>query len=287
MRTAIVAAWAVLGVGAAAGQEAVVIKVRKPTAGATVEQVETDESTQTTTVTVQGRAQVQEEKKTSRVVYTDEVLEAADADPKPTKLRRAFKTVEVSQDGKKEDVGLDGKTVVATKKGTKYEFAFADGGTPDGAAAKFLARTLKLTKDMDDDLFPATPVRPGGTWKIDMAKVAKALDDGLTIDKDASTGTGKLTKVYTKNGHKFGVLTITLDLAVAKVGGGKDVVALKPGSKMKFEMSGDGCIDGKESTGTMKMSMSADFTGNIPGAELGIKMTAAGTKTSTEVGKKK
>ena len=275
--------------GAVLAQDgAVTIVPHKPKAGDVIEVTETDDKVTKTTVTVKGRSDARFEKEKSRVAYTQELLAVA-ADGTPRKVRREYKTFELSKDAKKEDYKLEGKTILAEKTGEAFAVTFADGKVPEGKAADYLAAKFRhFGKDMSEqDVFPTTPIKPGETWKIDATRVVKSMaDSGLTLDADLSSGTGRLIKVYDKNGHKFGVVALTLDLVVTKAGTGDKALSLKTGSRMRIETTGDGCIDGGEATGTMKMKVTADLVGDVPNADLLVQITSTGTKSTAEVKKK-
>lgn len=267
---------------------AITITAHKPKAGNVIDVTETDDKITKTTIVVKGRSDAKFEKEKSRVIYTQELLAVSD-DGTPSKVRREYKTLELSKDGKKEDYKLEGKSLLAEKVSGKFEVRFADGKSPEGKAAEFLAAKFKnFGKDMSEqDVFPTTPIKSGETWKIDTTKVVKSMaDTGLTLDPELSSGTGRLIKVYDKNGHKFGVITLTLDLVVTKAGTGDKALSLKTGSRMRIETTGDGCLDGGEATGSMKMKVTADLIGDVPNSDLLIQLTSNGTKTTTEVKKK-
>jgi hypothetical protein len=114
----------------------------------------------------------------------------------------------------------------------------------------------------------------GGTWKVDVSKLAKDTEGELDIDVAKSSASGKLVKVYDKGGHKFGVLEITMELALNKIGGEGQQIELKPGSKMHVTAVMDTCIDGAKTAFTGKVTVKGDFTGTTMGIDLTFNLTS-------------
>ena len=262
----------------------VTIKIKQPGPGEKVKETKTETTSQKISATVMGMDMTKEEQAVSKFVYTEEVISKPAGAKRPTKLRRTYETAELTKDGEKQDLDLAGKTVVIEKAGDGYTIT-VDGKEPTGLAADILKKEFRKEKQVnEEDLLPAEPVKAGGTWKIDLAKFAKDAADELEIDVAKSTGTGKLVKVYDKGGKKFGVMEITLDLALNKLGGdGGQQVDLKPGSKMKLVAVLDGCIDGSSADVTGKVTTTGDFTGTVMGIDLKIALTSVKEGTGREV----
>jgi hypothetical protein len=262
--------------------ESITLKVKKPAKGDVVKETKT--TTETVKVTVMGTDQNQEA--VTKLVYTEEVLEKPAGAKRPTKLKRVYETAEIAKQGEKEDLGLVGKTVLVEKSGDGYKVT-VDGQEPAVVAAVVLKKEFRKEKEVTDEHFlPKTPVKVGDTWKIDMAPLAKDAAGELEMDADKSSGTAKLTKVYDKGGHKFGIVEVTLDLAVNKIGeeGGQSI-ELKAGSKLTATAVMDFCIDGTAGGGTSKMTVKGDFSGTTMGIELKFDLTSVSEGTSEEVKK--
>jgi len=274
--------------GAFAADDAITIKVKQPGPGDVVKETKTDKAFNKATATVMGTDQTQEETVSTKFVYIDEVLERPAGAKQPTKLKRTYETATLTKDGKEQDVGLAGKTVLIEKKGDKYSMTI-DGKEVSGPAAEILGKEFGKEKGFsEEDLIPKDPVKVGGTWKVDVAKVGKELaaSGELTADPSKSSATGKLLKVYDMDGHKFGVIEITMELAITKAGNGAQQIELKPGSTMKVTGNIDACIDGTQANGTSKVAIKGDLSGTINNIPLKIDLTANQEGTTEEVKKK-
>lgn len=274
------------GPGRAADE--ITIKIKKPGVGDVVKDTHSEDEDNKITITVNGMDMVKPEASKSKFVFTDEILAMPADAKKPTKIKRTYTTAEKTKGGEAVDLGLAGKTVMIEKTGEKYAFTFADGSAVGTAAAELLDKEVNKKSDSGDEmLMPKKPVKAGESWPIDLATGVKELEEGgLTIDKDKSKGTVTLTKVYDKNGSKFGVLDVKMELVVTKASGQGQDIPMKDGSKLTIEASLDGCIDGTTAGGMSKMKMTGDMAADFMGASL--KFLLSGSKTGqTEVVKEK
>jgi hypothetical protein len=188
----------------------------------------------------------------------------------------------MTKNGEKQDVGLAGKTVVIEKSGDGYTIT-VDGKEPTGVAADILKKEFKKEKNVnDEDLLPKDPVKVGGTWKVDLAMLAKDAEGQFEFDAAKSAATGKLIKVYDKGGKKFGVMEITIDLALTKIDGGGQSLEVKTGSKMKMSGTLDVCIDGTASTSSGKMAMTGNITATVMGTDVKVDLSATQEGTTED-----
>ena len=88
----------------------------------------------------------------------------------------------------------------------------------------------------------------------------------MRVDAKKSTGTGRLTKVYQKDGHRFGMMAIRLEMPIAALGAEKPV-RTDAGSRVRIDVAFDGCIDGASSTGTLRASFWVDGTAEVPSGD--------------------
>jgi len=103
-------------------------------------------------------------------------------------------------------------------------------------------------------------------WKIDMKAVAGQFGGGMDmeLDTDKATGTGKLLKVYQKDGKQFGEIQVKLDMPIKSVGKGAQSIKPEAGSKLSLDGTMDVCIDGTAATGTLKAKMKMNITAMPP-----------------------
>ncbi|MCU0704364.1 MAG: hypothetical protein MUF18_10350, partial [Fimbriiglobus sp.] len=89
--------------GAYAADEAITLKIRKAAKGDVIKETKTEDVDTAVNITVGGQKQEQNDKAGSKFVYTEEVLEKAEKDVKPTKLKRTYESAEVVKKGEKVD----------------------------------------------------------------------------------------------------------------------------------------------------------------------------------------
>ena len=261
----------------------VTIKVKQAKPGDTIREVKAERSTQKMTFSVMGKDTSKDEQEASKFVYTEEVVTRPAGAKRATKLRRTYETAEVTKNGEKQDVGLAGKTVVIETAGDGYTIT-VDGNEPTGVAADLLKKEFKKEKQVtDEDLLPKDPVKVGGTWKVDVAMLAKDAEGEFDVDVAKSSATGKLIRVYDKGGKKFGVMEITMDLALNKIGGGGQEFEVKPGSRLKMTATMDACIDGTASTASGKMTMTGNITGTVMGTDVKVDLNATQEGSTEDV----
>jgi hypothetical protein len=264
----------------------VTIKVKQPGPGDQVKETKTETTTRKVSFTAMGKDQTMEEKSVSKFVYTEEVVSKPAGARRPTKLRRTYEAAEETKNGEKKDLDLAGKTVVVEKTGDGYTIT-VDGKEPTGPAADVLKKEFAKEKQVaDEDMLPKEPVKVGGTWKIDLGPLAKDAAGELEFDLAKSTGTGKLVKVYDKGGRKFGVMEITLDLALTKAGPAGQQLDLKAGSKMTMTGTVDACIDGSRNESAGKMTVRGHLAGTAMGTDVKVEVVSDGEDGTVEVDKK-
>jgi hypothetical protein len=213
------------------------------------------------------------------VVVEKSILANQDGKKHPEKVALKFIKVEDNKNG---DYGLNGKTVVADLKGKKYECKLEGGGELSEAALKFVTNDmLKEDEEVDFDelALPGKPVAIGETWNCKMADITKEMEkkmQGMKLDGDKAKGTGKLTKVYKKDGRTFGQFEVSLEMPLAKKATVNGVdFSFKEGSRFKLVMNFDGCIDGSIQEGTMAGNIDFTMKGTVTanGMELAINGT--------------
>lgn len=276
----------VLGsLGSAWSQDAVKIVLHTPSKGEIVKSTRVEEADNKVVISINGNEQTQNEKGMASITYTEEVIEAPKEGRRPIKLKRTY---EKASRGKT-DLGLEGKTIIAEKKDGKYEFTFADGSAVTGVAGEYLNKEMNTKSETADETFlPKEAVKPGATWNIDMKAAAKDFAaTGMTLDAEKSKGTGKLIKVYEKDGLKFGEMEIELKLTVTKMAAGRGAeMTMKDGSNLSATLKLDVCIDGKSPVGNIATTSKGELLTEQMGASLTITLNSTG-KVITELSKAK
>jgi hypothetical protein len=116
-------------------------------------------------------------------------------------------------------------------------------------------------------LLPKDPVQVGESWNIDLRESVKELPKkvGPEFDADRTTATGKLLRVYKKDGRQFGVIEVRATLPIAAVNDGKQRIPARD-SKMTFQGLYDACIDGNSTdftvTGSFQVTVNAEVEAN-------------------------
>lgn len=159
-------------------------------------------------------------------VYTQTILEKPDKDKPPTRLRRQYERAEKKDGDKTTRMGFHGKTVLIEKKHGKWGFHYEDGPELALEDAVIVYRDFHHDETVAEEggltelQLPKKPVKVGETWPLDAVTIAKKSEKASLFPLDAAkaAGTGKLLRVYQQNGRQFGVLELTMDMPIAKIG---------------------------------------------------------------------
>jgi hypothetical protein len=267
-----------LAAAVAAGQP-VTIKLRRDMIGDKTKQTVEEETVTAMAQEVNGQKQEKTERKTTKFVYVEEVLAKPVGARKPTGLTRTYETAESATDGNKRKLSVQGKTVKIEKKGTTWEFT-VDGKPLAGEEAKLLSEEFgKGDGPEDEDILPQKPVAAGGTWTPNMDKLVPLMNQEMPFEfaKSGNAASGKLHKVYPKDGKGYGEFEIAFSLKPTSIKSDGQTINLKPGCTLSIVMRLDGCIDGSVNTGLMTTQMNANLDCDLPGASL--KLQIDGKKT--------
>jgi hypothetical protein len=283
---------------ARAQDDAVTIKVKETAKGDTV-LVEQNQKITNQTKIVDGTGKVLQDK-TDKLedssTFRETILEQ-EGKKRPTKLKRMYEKATLKEGDKTTELPYQGKTLlIEKKKDGKYHFQIEGGDELKEADAKLLNKEFnQSTKeekfDLEKFLLPKKPVKMGDTWKIEMEPVVKDFTDNSKIEVDTAkaTGTGKVVKVYKKDGVQYGELKFDLELPIKALPPGPDgkALPLEQGAKAKMDVTLDVCIDGSKVDGTMKGIMKMDIAANIPNVgKLNSTTEVVGTETHKEATKK-
>ncbi|OWK43319.1 hypothetical protein [Fimbriiglobus ruber] len=292
----LVSSFAVLAVlvtvhaASSADDKAYEIKVKKTAKGDRTENNSVEEGTTAFAIEIMGQAKKNNEKRGVKKVYTEEILERPDGAKMSTKLRRVYQTAEITEKGKKKTEAYEGKTVLIEKKGEKYVFS-ADGEKLEAGEADDLEKEFNKKDDIpleNEDFLPGKPVKLNESWTVDIDKVVKSFENSgvFTLRPEQTKVTGKLTKVYEKNGRQYGLITLDIVLAVKEMKSDGNEIPIKAGSTLKAVITIDGCIDGSSHSGVDDTELTIDLTGEIPNGTIAIKGKAKIHKTTKDLADK-
>ena len=283
----------VLAPAAARADEAYAIKIKEPGKGdvAVVDRTDKTDS-QTKLVDPSGKALLDKAETTEKVAaYRETVLEKEPGKRRATRLERQYDKAQLTTGGKARDLPYQGKTVLIEKKDDKYHFRIKGGEELEGDDARQLNEEFNKDPDEEFDLqkavLPGKAVGVNDSWKLDMGPLVTSFSRAtkMQIDADKAEGSGKLVKVYDKDGARFGVMELHLDLPLKEIGEGKNKVAVQAGSKWTMDITLDGCIDGSRIDGTRKSVSKIDAGAVVPLGDMKGKLTILATGNSQETSK--
>jgi len=189
------------------------------------------------------------ETKAKKFVFSDVGLERAAAGDELVRVRRKYEHAERKIKGERQTLPFQGKTVLIEKKDGQFHFQIEGDEAIEGKDAHELHEEFNkggTRKLMTDHFLPRKLVKVNEKWTYDVAPLAKAFttDGKIEIDEAKSTGAGKLTKVYQKNGKQFGVVELTMAFPITQFTGDDGVKHTPKNSKLTIKAEVDGCIDG-------------------------------------------
>ena len=246
---------------------------------------EKNETTKTSFSFVGGGKNTSEESTSgNREAFTEVILEKKDGDRRPTKLTRAYTVAEKTAMGETTRAVYAGKTVLIEKKVDTCELSIKGKALKESVAKELYRKFNKNDDDPhDQELLSEEPVKVGGTWTVPAAKSARMFttiaDDKMKINATRSTVSGKLLKVYKKDGAQFGTIEMTITVFVTEIDLGGQLVKTAGASKMVFKSTHDTCIDGTVEFGDSRKEGALDITAAIPNVgSVTIKSTMTGTE---------
>lgn len=269
------------GVSSAA-DDTYLLRLYKEKQGDRSENEKSEVSKNIISVSVMGMDQKQEISGGKKEAYVEEILEKKPGERNATKLRRTYKTAEKTERGETEKAVYAGQTVLIERKNGGKLAISIKGKELEKSEAPDLFKSLEKSDDepRNEDLLPQHAVKVGETWKVPGEKSEKMFkslgEEKMKIDVKKSNVSGKLLKVYKKDGAQFGVLELTIEVFVTEIDVGGEFAKTKEGSKMSFKATIDTCIDGSVKLEESKMSATIDITANLPGNG---SLTLAGTVT--------
>lgn len=165
----------------------------------------------------------------AKTTYTEEV--EAVKDGKVAKAKRVYGQADSLYDGNPVTLSFTKKTVLIERVGEKdVKLSLADGGQIGIDGAHLQSELGRPADRSAESLLPAKPVKVGEEWVLTKDNLVAFFGEFAKPWE----GTGKLTKVYTKDGKQYGVFTITA--------GWPPFQDVPP--DQSHEWTYDGCIDG-------------------------------------------
>jgi len=279
--------------GKGQAEEVYSIKLREADKGVTVFVEKTETISEKSNVTdATGKAlRDKDEKGMEESVYHETILEKPADRKSPTRLQRRYDKAAVKTGDKVQTQPYQGKTVIIEEKDARYRFRIEGGDELTGDSASYLDmefnRAGHRALDWNKLLLPGHEVKVGASWQIDTQALARQWEKGIDIEIDAAktTASGTLRRVYQKDGRRFGVLELSLELPLTAFTRARKLPLL-PGSRMTVHMTADACIDGSVDTCVMEGSMRMNVTANLPAKDgTQTKLTLAVESTSKETRK--
>jgi hypothetical protein len=278
---AVIGFWAIPGLSQA--DDTYTIKLKKSAKG-DVTSVTKDEKLVSKLVGKEGGDTVLDEVNTGKEYFKfkEEVL-GADEKGHAQKLRRQYEKAQKTKDDTTDDYFIQGKTVIIEKKADSKKFAFKveDGDEITGDDAAPLEKEFnEKDSEIDEDeiLLPAKAVELNESWEIKKAdELFKEMidkDEDVDLDLKGAKGTGKLTKVYKKDGVQFGIVEFELTVPVKSIGNKDAKFKMNQGTQFTFAITMDTCIDGQSGSGVVTSKFGVKGKG---------KINAGGTQVDVEI----
>jgi len=231
-----------------------------------------------------------DEKETEKKEFTEEILVRPAGAKRSTKLSRTYTVAEKTKGDTTTKQVYAGKTVIIEKKGEKYKFTI-DGEEIAEDDAEELEKEFNKKEEFpieNEDFLPGKPVKINEMWSCDTMKIVKSFeaDAPFVLDVKATKVSGKLLKVYMKDGKQYGTIELSLLLAVKELKLDGNPSKMKEGSKISGTITLDTCIDGTSHNGSEKSTLKFDLSGEIPNGKITFTGDVNSTKSGEETPKK-
>jgi hypothetical protein len=235
--------------------EAYTIRLRPPGAGETT-RYEDFLTTDMTTRQGEAASKPLRDHSERRVVYQETILERDPASGQVRRFRRQCDTATLKRDWMTSLLPYHGRTFVVERRphGCRVRF---EGAPPPADFVRELEEGFGRKKDANplEGLLPGKAVKVGETWSFDPQPLLEAWPKPAQVRTDLAkaSGTGKLSKVYRRDGQLFGVLEFRVEVPVLGVDYGRRPATLEPGARLAYSLTVDACIDGAASTFSLRM----------------------------------
>ncbi len=201
-------------------------------------------------------------RKSTTVVSRKHYLEQAAGAYWAKRIQVTYERAEETVNGLTKPLPLHGLTAVVERTDKEYRFRDAQGKELPVEVVQALKGKFTFRKDdekpSDDLILPGRPVAIGETWAVDKALLLRGFkpgEDGPQPDQDNLKATAKLVKVYQKDGHRFGVMHMTVVMPIKEYRVKGKVEKAGKGDGFSLNAVMDRCIDGSVTDGTDTGSM--------------------------------
>jgi hypothetical protein len=238
-----------------------------------------------------------EDSKTQTMVYRETLLQKRPGERKASKLRRHYEKASAKTGDDSRALPYEEKNVLIEKKRDHYVFQIEGGEELTGQDAEELDREFNkqgegASPDINKIMLPRKPVRVGESWTFPTEVLVRDLEKSAPMEFDAAgaKGSARLTRVYDRDGRRFGVIEYRFALPLKAFKTGADRAPIEEGASMVLTASVDGCIDGSLNSSTAKLRMT--MKGRAELSQGGAKFTlhfdtrADGVQTERELARK-
>lgn len=187
--------------------------------------------------------------------FTEEIV-AKEANQRPSEVKRTYGKAEIKIGDRAEPFAYSEKTVLIQKMGDAFKFTI-DGKALEGRDAGTLTKDFDPKRPSEEDsekmFLPGKPVAEGESWTVDAKNVLETTSGkeaaNKAFDLAKAKGSGKLLKVFKKDGAQYGTIEFNVSVPMKEFNGR---FPCKEGALLTFQLTGDVCIDGTRSGGTSK-----------------------------------
>jgi hypothetical protein len=217
---------------------------------------------------------------TEKAEYVETVVQMPAGSDRPTKVTREYRVAEKSEDGEPaKSMSYAKKTLVIEKKGSGYTYTVNGTALPQNEAKEFRDAYEKPDKLKREDFLPKKAVQVNEKWSLDPSVLKKmGTDFKLPVSAEKSSGTGRLTKTYSKNGQQWGTIEIRIDLVVDETKQGQTLTGT-----LGMTVTSDTAIDGSSLDGTTKTRITGKIKQAAAGVERERQIDGEGEETRTTV----
>jgi len=196
--------------------------------------------------------------------------------------RRYDRAVKTSRTGTRL-LPRSGKSLLITDRGGEFSIRNESGLPLEAEETQELSKELKLDRKVIALNFclPRSPVGIGQVWSIAAADASVCFNTVGDLEAAGSSASGKLLRIYDKNGRAFGTIEIDLALRVKNMG----KLPFDAPAMLRGQVRIDGCIDGKSPEGSWSLTGSLEGSshpqGNHGKPVLNIKLDLSADSTTT------